>query len=105
MAEKQDAGSYATTTQLEALQTTVDSKADSTALPTYTTVPTLTADYNIPANTTTVEKVYDITVGGTLFNITYDTSIKWVNDVAPITRVNHRYVVSIINNLGVWGEF
>ena len=105
LAEKQDAGSYATTTQLEALQTTVDSKADSTALPTYTTVPTLTADYNIPANTTTVEKVYDITVGGTLFNITYDTSIKWVNDVAPITRVNHRYVVSIINNLGVWGEF
>ena len=71
----------------------------------YTTVPTLTADYNIPANATTVEKVYDITVGATLYNITYADGIKWVNDVAPITRANHRYVVSIINNLGVWGEF
>lgn len=105
LAGKQDAGSYATTTQLEALQTEVNSKADSTALPTYTTVPTLTADYNIPANATTVEKVYDITVGATLYNITYADGIKWVNDVAPITRANHRYVVSIINNLGVWGEF
>lgn len=105
LAGKQDAGSYVTTTQLEALQTEVDSKADSTALPTYTTVPTLTADYNIPANATTVEKVYDITVGATLYNITYADGIKWVNDVAPITRANHRYVVSIINNLGVWGEF
>lgn len=101
----QPAGDYATTIQLEALQTEVDSKADSTELPTYTTVPTLTADYNIPANATTVEKVYDITVGATLYNITYADGIKWVNDVAPITRVNHRYVVSIINNLGVWGEF
>ena len=105
LAGKQDAGSYATTTQLEILQNTVNNKADSTLLPTYTTVPELSADYNIPANATTVEKVYDITVGATLFNITYDPSIKWVNDVAPITRVNHKYVVSVINNLGVWGEF
>ena len=89
----------------QSLQEVINNKADSASLPTYTTVPTLTADYNIPANATTVEKVYDITVGDTLFNITYDTSIKWVNDVAPITRVNHRYVVSVINNLGVWGEF
>lgn len=105
LAGKQDVGSYATTTQLETLQTEVNSKADSALLPTYTTVPELTADYNIPANATTVEKVYDITVGATLYNITYADGIKWVNDVAPITRANHRYVVSIINNLGVWGEF
>ena len=89
----------------QTLQEVINNKADSTLLPTYTTAPTLIADYNIPANATTVEKVYDITVGDTLFNITYDTSIKWVNNVAPITRVNHRYVVSVINNLGVWGEF
>ena len=89
----------------QTLQEVINTKADSTLLPTYTTAPTLIADYNIPANATTVEKVYDITVGDTLFNITYDPSIKWENGVAPITTANHRYLISIINNLGAWGEF
>ena len=89
----------------QSLQEVINNKADSTLLPIYTTVPTLTADYNIPANATTVEKVYDITVGETLFNITYDPSIKWVNGVAPITTASHRYLISVINNLGAWGEF
>lgn len=105
LAGKQDAGSYATTTQLEALQTEVNSKADSTELPTYTTVPTLTADYNIPANATMVEKIYMITIGATVYNVTGDSAIKWAGGVTPTASANSILVVSVLNNLATWQTF
>ena len=105
LAAKQNAGDYATTAQLQSLQETVDDKADMNLLPSYTVIPTLSENYSIPANATTREQVFDITVGETLYNITYDSAIVWVNGLAPVTRVNHRYLISVINNLGAWGEF
>ena len=93
------------------LKTAVDSKQDSgdyalkNQLPSYTTVPELTADYTIPANATTREFVYQIPVGGTPHNITGAEGIKWASGVAPTTQMNHTYIVSVINNLAVWGEF
>lgn len=74
-------------------------------LPSYTKVPALTADYTIPANATTREFIYEIPVGGTPYNITGAEGIKWASGVAPTTQMNHTYIVSVINNLAVWGEF
>ena len=68
-------------------------------------VPELTQDYTIQANPSNKEQVYIITVGATQHNILYSGDIVWQNDVAPVTLANHKYVVSVFNNLGVWGEF
>lgn len=93
------------------LKTAVDSKQDSgdyalkNQLPSYTTVPELTADYTVPANATTREFIYQIPVGATPHNITGAEGIKWASGVAPTTQMNHTYIVSVINNLAVWGEF
>ena len=68
-------------------------------------VPELTQDYTIQANPSNKEQVYIITVGATQHNILYSGDIVWQNDVAPVALANHKYVVSVFNNLGVWGEF
>ena len=73
-------------------------------LPVYTVVPELTADYKIPANPTSVEHAYEITVGSTVHSITFDSSISWVSGISPVTAASHRYIVSVVNNIGVWGE-
>lgn len=73
-------------------------------LPVYTVVPELTADYEIPANPTSVEHAYEITVGSTVHSITFDLSISWVSGISPITAASHKYIISVVNNIGVWGE-
>ena len=71
----------------------------------YTTVPTLTADYTIPANATMVEKIYMITIGATVYNVTGDPSIKWAGGVTPTASANSILVVSVLNNLATWQTF
>lgn len=74
-------------------------------LPVYTTVPELTADYIIQVNPTNVEHIYYITIGDTVYNVTGADGIKWVDGIAPVAAANTTLVVSVINNLAVWGGF
>lgn len=71
----------------------------------YTNVPELTAAYTIPANATSREYIYEISVGATVYNITGAEGIKWADGVAPIATPNSTIVISIMNNLAVWGTF
>lgn len=71
----------------------------------YTTVPELTAAYTIPVNATTQEKIYQIAIGATVYNVTGAEGIIWQNGVAPVAEANSTLVVSVINNLAVWGTF
>ena len=89
----------------QTLQEVINNKADSTLLPTYTEVPTLTAAYTIPANATMVEKIYMITIGATVYNVTGDSSIKWAGGVTPTASANSILVVSVLNNLATWQTF
>lgn len=74
-------------------------------LPVVTDVPTLAADYVVPANATSREYIYNISVGATVYNIIGAEGIKWADGVAPIATANSTIVVSIMNNLAVWGTF
>ena len=74
-------------------------------LPVYTTVPELTTGYTIPDNPTNVEHIYYITIGDTVYNVTGADGIKWVDGIAPVAAANTTLVVSVINNLAVWGGF
>ena len=71
----------------------------------YTEVPELTADYQIPANDTFVERVYIIPVGDTLYSVTGDSSILWAGGIAPNPSANSVLVVSIVKNLATWNAF
>ena len=71
----------------------------------YTEVPELTADYQIPANDTFVERVYIIPVGDTLYSVTGDSSILWAGGIAPNPSANSVLVVSIVKNLATWNVF
>ena len=71
----------------------------------YTEVPKLTADYQIPANDTFVERVYIIPVGDTLYSVTGDSSILWAGGIAPNPSANSVLVVSIVKNLATWNVF
>ena len=75
------------------------------SLPVYTTVPELTTGYTIPDNPTNVEHIYYITIGDTVYNVTGADGIKWVDGIAPVAAANTTLVVSVINNLAVWGGF
>ena len=68
-------------------------------------VPELTDAYNIPANATMVEKIYMITIGATVYNVTGDSAIKWAGGVTPTTSANSILVVSVLNNLATWQTF
>ena len=92
-------------TDAQSLQEVINNKADSTLLPTYTTVPELTAAYTIPANATMVEKIYMITIGATVYDVTGDASIKWAGGVTPTASANSILVVSVLNNLATWQTF
>lgn len=74
-------------------------------LPVVTDIPTLAANYVVPANATSREYVYNISVGATVYNITGAEGIKWADGVAPIATANSTIVVSVMNNLAVWGTF
>lgn len=70
------------------------------------TVPELQEDYMVTGNSSPdVEKVYYITVGATVHNITGDSTVKWQNSLPPQAEANSTVVVSILNNLAVWGIF
>ena len=68
-------------------------------------VPELTDAYNIPANATMVEKIYMITIGATVYNVTGDPAIKWAGGVTPTASANSILVVSVLNNLATWQTF
>lgn len=74
-------------------------------LPSYTTVPELTADYTVPANATTREFIYEIPVGDTVYNITGASGIKWAGGTAPAVQANKTYLIRVIHNLATWTEF
>lgn len=72
---------------------------------TYVDVPELENDYIVQASASHKETVYTIEVGATIHAIVGDSTIKWMNEEAPVTQADHIYVVSVIGSLAVWGEF
>lgn len=71
--------------------------------PVYTTVPTLAADYTIPVNATTREYIYEISIGATKYNVTAAEGIKWIDNNLPLVEANSKLIVSVVNNIAVWG--
>ena len=71
----------------------------------YTVVPELTADYIIPANATTREYIYEISIGAITYNVTAAEGVKWigVDNTLPVVEANSKLIVSVINNIAVWG--
>lgn len=69
----------------------------------YTIVPELTADYTIPANATTREYIYEISIGATTYNVTAAEGIKWIDNNLPLVEANSKLIVSVVNNIAVWG--
>lgn len=84
-----------------AQQAAIDAVDNKTAV--YTTVPTLSADYTIPANATTREYIYEITIGATTYNVTAAEGIKWIDNNLPLVEANSKLIVSVVNNIAVWG--
>ena len=74
-------------------------------LPLVTQVPELSADYVVPANATSREHIYEIAVGATAYGITGADGVKWADGTPPEVSANTTVVVSVINNLAVWGTF
>lgn len=71
----------------------------------YIRVPELTDDYVVPANATYREHIYEIAVGATAYGITGAEGVKWADGTPPEVSANTTVVVSVINNLAVWGTF
>lgn len=73
---------------------------------TYHEVPTLTEDYMITSNPSlTNEVIYYITIGETVYKVIGDSTIKWQDGKSPVSEANSVIVVSVLNNLAVWGIF
>ena len=73
---------------------------------TYHEVPTLTEDYMITSNPSlTNEVIYYITIGETVHKVIGDSTIKWQDGKSPVSEANSVIVVSVLNNLAVWGIF
>ena len=72
-------------------------------VPEYIIVSTLTADYIIPANATTREYIYEISIGTTKYNVTAAEGIKWIDNNLPLVEANSKLIVSVVNNIAVWG--
>lgn len=66
---------------------------------------TLSSAYTIPANPSDTEYIYYITVGTTTYPVTGAEGIKWQDGTPPEVEANTTLVVSVINNLAVWGTF
>lgn len=71
----------------------------------YIRVSELTDDYVVPANATYREHIYEIAVGATAYGITGAEGVKWADGTPPEVEANTTVVVSVINNLAVWGTF
>ena len=84
-----------------AQQAAIDAVDNKTAV--YTTVPELAADYTIPANATTREYIYEISIGATTYNVTAAEGIKWIDNNLPLVEANSKLIVSVVNNIAVWG--
>lgn len=67
---------------------------------------TMTDNYIIPANQSKYQEIiYYFNTGDVAYNITAADGVRWMDDDPPETRPNHTYVISVLNNLAVWGEF
>lgn len=66
---------------------------------------TLSSAYTIPANPSDTEYIYYITVGATTYPVTGADGILWQDGTPPEVESNSTLVVSVINNLAVWGTF
>lgn len=63
-------------------------------------------DYVIPANPYPGgEVLYCILVGDTPHAVTAEEGVKWFNGIQPAPVAGSTLVVSIVNNLAVWGTF
>lgn len=51
------------------------------------------------------EYIIEIDCTNKVSAIKISSDIKWANDEAPVLEAGHLYVVSVINGLGVWGQF
>lgn len=72
----------------------------------YHEVPELTEDYMVTSNhSLTNEEVYYIKIGATVHKIIGDSTIKWLDGKSPVSEANSTIVVSVLNNLAVWGIF
>lgn len=74
-------------------------------IPIYNIVNPLEADYLIPSAEDTKERVWEIHTGDQEYKITGDSMMVWKDNIAPVTQPNKIYIVSVIKNFGVWGEF
>lgn len=83
----------------------LESLASSGSQDSYVVVDELTEDYTVPANPEKKEVSYEIHVGSEVHNISAAEGVKWQNNSVPEVKADHIYVVSVINNLAVWGEF
>ena len=81
------------------------SKKKEGSAPVSVNVPELTEDYTVPANATGTEHIYYITIGATVHSVTAAEGVKWLGGEAPEPEANTTLVVSVINNLAVWGTF
>lgn len=84
---------------------TLEALASQESQGSYVVVDELTEDYTVPANPEKKEKSYEIHVGSEVHNISAAEGVKWQNNSTPEVQADHIYVVSVINNLAVWGEF
>ena len=71
----------------------------------YVVVDELAEDYTIPANPEKKEVSYEIHVGSEVHDILAAEGIRWQNGSVPEVKADHIYIVSVINNFAVWGEF
>ena len=53
----------------------------------------------------TNEVIYYITIGETVYKVIGDSTIKWQDGKSPVSEANSVIVVSVLNNLAVWGIF
>ena len=66
----------------------------------------LTEDYIVTLNPSlTNEEVYYIKIGATVHKVIGDSTIKWQDGKSPVSEANSTIVVSVLNNLAVWGIF
>lgn len=66
----------------------------------------LTGDYVIPVNPSKYQEIiYYFNTGDTAYRITAADGVRWQDGEEPETHPNKTYVVSVLNNLAVWGEF
>ena len=63
-----------------------------------------TYTYNVD-ETIANEFILELDCTKAVVTISLPSSIKWVNEDAPVFSVGKKYVISIVGGLGVWGEF